>query len=175
MFQRITEETFGTVYPLLEAAFPVTELREKERQKALLREPCYRLFGVPGGDGMRAVFAVWEIEDFLYIEHFAVREDCRNGGFGGQLLDRLLAEAGKPAVLEVEVPEDGLTKRRIGFYERHGFVYNTYPYLQPPMREGQGMLPLMLMTNPSAIDEKTYGRYKTLIHRIVYHYEEGRQ
>lgn len=175
MFQRITEETFGTAYPLLEAAFPVTELREKERQKALLREPCYRLFGVPGGDGMRAVFAVWEIEDFLYIEHFAVREDCRNGGFGGQLLDRLLAEAGKPAVLEVEVPEDGLTKRRIGFYERHGFVYNTYPYLQPPMREGQGMLPLMLMTNPSAIDEKTYGRYKTLIHRIVYHYEEGRQ
>lgn len=175
MFQRITEETFGTVYPLLEAAFPVTELREQERQKALLREPCYRLFGVPGGDGMRAVFAVWEIEDFLYIEHFAVREDCRNGGFGGQLLDRLLAEAGKPAVLEVEVPEDGLTKRRIGFYERHGFVYNTYPYLQPPMREGQGMLPLMLMTNPSAIDEKTYGRYKTLIHRIVYHYEEGRQ
>lgn len=175
MFQRITEETFGTVYPLLEAAFPVTELREKERQKALLREPCYRLFGVPGGDGMRAVFAVWEIEDFLYIEHFAVREDCRNGGFGGQLLDRLLAEAGKPAVLEVEVPEDGLTKRRIGFYERHGFVYNTYPYLQPPMREGQGMLPLMLMTNPSAIDEKTYGRYKMLIHRIVYHYEEGRQ
>lgn len=175
MFQRITEETFGTVYPLLESAFPVTELREQERQKALLREPCYRLFGVPGSDGMRAVFAVWEIEDFLYIEHFAVREDCRNGGFGGRLLDRLLAETGKPAVLEVEVPEDGLTKRRIGFYERHGFVYNTYPYLQPPMRKGQGMLPLMLMTNPSAIDEKTYERYKTLIHRIVYHYEEGRQ
>lgn len=174
MFQRITEETFDAVFPLMESAFPVTELRVKERQKALLQEPCYRLYGVPGEAGMQAVFAVWEIEDFLYIEHFAVREDCRNGGYGGGLLDKLIAETGKPVVLEVEVPEDELTRRRIGFYKRHGFVYNEYPYLQPPMREGQGMLPLMLMTNPAAIDEKTYERYKTLIHRIVYHYEEGR-
>ncbi len=175
MFQRITEETFDTAYPLLETAFPITELREKDRQKALLKEPCYRLYGVPVDNEMRAVFAVWEIEDFLYIEHFAVREDCRNGGFGGQLLDRLIAETGKPAVLEVEVPEDEMTRRRIGFYERHHFVYNTYPYLQPPMRSGQSMLPLMLMTTPDAINETTYERYKTLIHRIVYHYEEGRQ
>ena len=32
MFQRITEETFDTAYPLLETAFPITELREKDRQ-----------------------------------------------------------------------------------------------------------------------------------------------
>lgn len=174
MFQRMTEETFDEVYPLLQSAFPVTELREKERQRALLREPFYRLYGVAGQTGMQAVFAVWEIEDFLYIEHFAVREDCRNTGWGGRLLDRLIAEKDRPVVLEVEVPEDALTRRRVAFYERHGFVYNSYPYLQPPMRKGQGMLPLMLMTHPSAIDERTYERYKALIHKIVYHYEEGR-
>ena len=59
MFQRITEETFDTAYPLLETAFPITELREKDRQKALLKEPCYRLYGVPVDNEMRAVFAVW--------------------------------------------------------------------------------------------------------------------
>ena len=46
MFERITEETFDEIFPLLESAFPVTELRVKEDQRALLGEPCYRLYGV---------------------------------------------------------------------------------------------------------------------------------
>lgn len=171
MFERITEETFDEIFPLLENAFPATELREKERQKAMLSEECYRLYGVRKDGVFAAVFATWEIEDFLYIEHFAVKEEYRNGGYGGKLLDTLLEEKGRSMVLEVEEPEDELTRRRISFYERHGLVYNDYPYLQPPMRKGQGMLPLKLMTKPSAIDEKTYQRYKKLIYRIVYKYE----
>ena len=118
-----------------------------------------------------AVFATWEIEDFLYIEHFAVKEEFRNGGYGGELLDKLLEEKGRPMVLEVEVPEDEMTIRRIGFYERHGLVYNDYPYLQPPMRKGQGMLPLRFMTKPGMIDEMTYERYKKRMYAVVYKYE----
>lgn len=171
MFERIDEKTFDSIFPLLEKAFPVTELREKERQRALLQEPCYRLYGVRKEDDFTAVFAVWEIEDFLYIEHFAVHEKYRNSGFGGMLLDTLTEEKNRPLVLEVEEPEDELTRRRIGFYERHGLVYNDYPYLQPPMRKGQDMLPLKLMTKPSAIGAETYERYKKRIYEIVYKYE----
>ena len=171
MFERITEETFEEIFPLLETAFHVTELRQKEDQRALLREEYYRLYGVRKDGSFAAVFAAWEIEDFLYIEHFAVKEAYRNGGYGGRLLDILLEERNRPVVLEVEVPEDGLTKRRVGFYERHGLVYNEYPYLQPPMRKGQGMLPLRFMTKPGAIDEKTYERYKKRIYKYVYKYE----
>ena len=171
MFERITEDTFGEIFPLLEAAFPVTELRTKEDQRNLLQEEQYRLYGVRQEGTFAAVFATWEIEDFLYIEHFAVKEEFRNGGYGGSLLDRLLEEKGRPMVLEVEVPEDALTRRRIGFYERHGLVYNEYAYLQPPLRKGNALLPLRFMTKPGAIDEKTYERYKRLIYRIVYKYE----
>ena len=171
MFERITEETFDEIFPLLEAAFPVTELRIKGDQRKLLAEAEYRLYGVRKDGNFAAVFATWEIDDFLYIEHFAVKEEYRNGGYGGRLLDRLLEEKGRPMVLEVEVPEDEMTRRRIGFYARHGLVYNDYPYLQPPMRKGQEMLPLRFMTKPSAVDEKTYERYKKQIYRIVYKYE----
>ena len=171
MFERITEKTFDEIFPLLESAFPVTELRVKEDQRALLGEPCYRLYGVRREGAFAATFATWEIEDFLYIEHFAVKEEYRNGGYGGMLLDALLAEKKRPMVLEVELPEDALTRRRIGFYERHGLVFNSYPYLQPPMRKGQGVLPLRLMTKPAAIDAKTYQRYKKRIHSLVYKYE----
>ena len=172
MFERITEETFDEIFPLLEEAFPVTELRVKEEQRRLLQEACYRLYGVRKNGAFAAVFATWEIDDFLYIEHFAVKEVYRNSGYGGMLLDRLLEEKGRPMVLEVEVPEDDMTRRRIGFYERHGLVYNEYPYLQPPLRKGQDLLPLRFMTKPAAIDEETYERYKNRIYRIVYKYED---
>lgn len=78
MFERITEKTFDEIFPLLESAFPVTELRMKEDQRALLKEPCYRLYGVRREGVFAATFATWEIEDFLYIEHFAVKEEYRN-------------------------------------------------------------------------------------------------
>ena len=69
MFERITEKTFDEIFPLLESAFPVTELRVKEDQRALLGEPCYRLYGVRREGVFAATFATWEIEDFLYIEY----------------------------------------------------------------------------------------------------------
>lgn len=171
MFERITEKTFDEIFPLLEAAFPVTELRVKEEQRKLLQKVCYKLYGVRKENAFAAVFATWEIDDFLYIEHFAVREDCRNGGFGGKLLEELLEQKGKPMVLEVEVPEDELTKRRVGFYMRHGLVYNDYPYLQPPLRKGNALLPLRFMTKPGAIDGETYERYKKRMYEVVYEYE----
>ncbi|MBR6541609.1 MAG: GNAT family N-acetyltransferase, partial [Anaerotignum sp.] len=105
MFERITEETFDEIFPLLEAAFPVTELRIKEDQRGLLQEEKYVLYGVRKDGEFAAVFATWEIDDFLYIEHFAVKEACRNSGYVGMLLEMLLKEKGKPMVLEVEVPE----------------------------------------------------------------------
>ena len=175
MFERITEKTFDEIFPLLEAAFPVTELRIKQDQYSLLQEEAYCLYGVRKDGLFAAVFAVWEFADFLYIEHFAVKEEHRNSGYGGMLLDMLLEEKGKPMVLEVEVPEDELTCRRVGFYERHGLIYNDYPYLQPPLRKGNDMLPLRFMTKPGAVDEKTYERYKKQIYQSVYKFEENKE
>ncbi|WMI80454.1 GNAT family N-acetyltransferase [Anaerotignum sp. MB30-C6] len=174
MFERITKDTFDEVYPILEEAFPVEELREKQRQKALLDKPQYRLYGIKEDSGiLQGALAMWDFNDFFYFEHLAIKPEFRNGGFGGEKLDEIIDWAGRPIVLEVEVPEDELTKRRVGFYERHGFFYNDYPYLQPPMREGQDMLPLRLMTIPQKISEDVYKRYKSLIHKIVYDYEEA--
>lgn len=174
MFERISKAGFEAVYPILEEAFPVEELREKKRQKALLDRPQYRLYGIKEDNGaLQGVMAMWDFKDFLYLEHFAINPVYRNGGFGGKKLNEMIAWAAKPIVLEVEVPTDEITKRRVGFYKRHGFFFNEYPYFQPPMRVGQGLLPLRLMTMPEKISEDVYKRYKELIHKVVYGYEEA--
>lgn len=173
MFERVlTKEMFEKVYPILTKSFPETELRTKEDQFALLQNERYQLYAVVDGEKeLSGVIAVWKLpDDLLYVDHFAILPDKRNHGFGGNVLDLFLNQQKKSVVLEVELPEDELTRRRIGFYERHGFVWNDYPYMQPPMRKGQKPFPLRLMTRPVALNGVTYERYRSLLHHIVYGY-----
>lgn len=175
MFQRIkTKADFEEIFPILEEAFPVTELREKEEQEALLKEKSYGLYGVQNEAGkFCAVVAAWDLaEDITFIEHFAVEKNSRNGGIGGKILDAFTDWCGKNVVLEVELPEDDLKKRRIDFYKRHGFVWNDYFYLQRPLRKEQTPMPLRLMTKPMPLDEENFTRYKTCIYHMVYQYVE---
>lgn len=175
MFDMINEITFEKIYPILEESFPVTELREKEEQKRLLLDPSYRLYGVKaeGEDAYRAAIGAWDIGDFLFIEHLAVSSVHRSGGFGGKVLDQFIEWKAKPTVLEVEVPEDEMSKRRVGFYQRHQFVYNEFPYFQPPIRAGQDFLPLRIMSRPDTINQEAFERQKKLIYKIVYRLEEA--
>lgn len=173
MFERVlTEVDFEKVYPILAQSFPETELRTREDQLALLQNERYRLYAIKDKNRKNGgVIAAWELpDDLLYVDHFAILPEKRNHGFGGDVLDMFLDWKRKKVVLEVELPEDELTRRRIGFYERHGFVWNDYPYMQPPMRKGQKPFPLRLMTRPGALDAETYEQYRSTLHHIVYRY-----
>lgn len=173
MFQKLTKEQFDLVFPILEDSFPIEELRIKEGQRNLLEKSEYSLCAIKGENGVvQGVIAYWELDDFLYIEHLAMKKEARNGGLGGKRLEEFVLQMQKPVVLEVELPEGEMEMRRVGFYERLGFVYNEYPYLQPPLREGHQMLPLRLMTYPFGIEETTYERYKSLLYQYVYEYRE---
>lgn len=110
----------------------------------------------------------WTFEDFIYIEHFAIDEAARNGGIGGKALKQFLDACQAPIVLEVEIPTDELSKRRIGFYERLGFVSDTHLYYQPPYQKGGETLEMRLMTH-GAIDLTTAFEYvKNTLHTQVY-------
>ena len=172
MFQLITIESFQEVYPILKEAFPSTERRIEERQKGLLAVPEYELYGVKEENKIQGLVALWEFEEFIFIEHFAIAPEFRNGGFGGRVLESIIKWKNKAVILEVEEPLEELQKRRIGFYERHNFFYNAYSYLQPPLRENQEFLPLKVMTRPNAINLEEFEQYKSLIYKFVYQYKE---
>ena len=103
-----------------------------------------------------------------YIEHFAVDPDCRNGGLGGKILQKVIEDTDMRICLEVELPETEMAARRIGFYERNGFYYNDYFYMQPPIAEGRNAIPLRLMTTGGPLDEKEFSRMQGLLYKNVY-------
>lgn len=165
MLQRINETNFPEIYRIMQASFSDDEYRPYDEQLALFEEPEYRIYYMPAG-----FLAVWEFESFIYIEHFAVDPALRNSGTGSAMLQELVKRYQKPICLEVELPEDELTRRRIGFYERNGFVFNEYPYIQPPISKGKSPVPLRIMTYGEAITRETFEAMKNVLYRSVYKY-----
>lgn len=163
MLQRINETDFPEIYRIMQASFSDDEYRPYDEQLALFEEPEYRIYYMPAG-----FLAVWEFESFIYIEHFAVDPALRNSGTGSAMLQELVKQYQKPICLEVELPEDELTRRRIGFYERNGFVFNEYPYIQPPIFKGKSPVPLRIMTYRSEITREEFQKMKEILYRRVY-------
>ena len=163
MLQRINENDFPEIYRIMQASFSDDEYRPYDEQLALFEEPEYRIYYMPAG-----FLAVWEFESFIYIEHFAVDPALRNSGTGSAMLQELVKQYQKPICLEVELPEDELTRRRIGFYERNGFVFNEYPYIQPPISKGKSPVPLRIMTYRSEITREEFQKMKEILYRRVY-------
>ena len=123
MIEKMLKNDFDKIFDLMEASFPFDEYRTYDEQKALLDNPFYQVFVLKDSDNnsIKAFIAIWEFEDFAFIEHFAVNQQYRNGGIGTKILNKLVDLIGKTICLEVEPPEDELTSRRIGFYQRNGF------------------------------------------------------
>lgn len=77
------------------------------------------------------ILTYWDLKSFVYVEHFALDDSVRGQGIGGQAIDALCEHVGKPVVLEVELPVDEMSRRRISFYQRHGFSLCENKYIQP--------------------------------------------
>ncbi len=174
--QRITD-TNTTAYRFMEAllqqAFPVEEHRDLKEQRLYTenQEKFYNQL-VLEADQPIGFFTYWDFDTFYYAEHFAISPTLRNGGYGKQVLNLICHTLKRPIVLEVEIPEDEMAKRRINFYQRNGFVLWENEYQQPPYRRGDNFLPMKLMVYGKLDSHKDYDRIKKYIYTEVYHVTE---
>ena len=161
---------FDKVYSIMEESFPIDERRTYEEQKALLDNELYNIYVLYDNenDNIKAFIAIWSFDDFAFVEHFAVSSLYRNGGFGALILQEVKKLLSSMICLEVELPEEEMAKRRIGFYERNGFYYNEYEYMQPAMSKGRKEIPLRIMTSEEKITEKRFEEIRDLLYKYVY-------
>lgn len=171
MLQQLTGENFDRIYEILEASFPLDEYRTYEAQKELFGQKEYRIYGLVDeiGGELQAILSVWELDDLVFIEHFAVSPRYRNQGMGEKILQEILERFSGLICLEVELAENELAKRRIGFYQRNGFFFNDYPYMQPPICKGRKAIPLRIMSRGGTVSEKEFGRIRDQLYEKVYH------
>ena len=168
--ERMSEDIQRQFMRILEDSFPPNERRITSGQLALMDNALYQIRTLQESEKILALMAVWMLDGMIFLEHFAVAADCRSQGIGGRMLDALTAEAEKQdlnLILEVEMPTDELTRRRIGFYQRHGMHFNEYEYYQMPLREGDTPTEMRLMSS-RALSEIQFQNARSEIYRHVY-------
>lgn len=166
---------FPSFYDLLRRSLPQEEMRTREGQRALLQNPDYVIWCLQDAGRVTALLAAWELESFGFIEHLAVDESLRGQGIGGDLVQFYCARENRPVLLEVEPPATQIAQRRIGFYERHGFFQNPYPYHQLPLQEGFGEMPLILMSYPRPLEKSEFEAARETLYARVYGQADGCQ
>lgn len=157
---------FDTFYAALDASFIREERREKEDARLQLDNPLFTVYRIVDSETTVGYLTAWRVEKFFFLEHFFMREEYRNRGYGKRVME-MAKEAFGTLVLEAEPPEGSETAaRRVAFYERCGFHANDHPYVQPSFH-GEDPVPLVLMSYPAPLsdcDGTVAAIYKTVYH-----------
>ena len=149
---------FDACWDLYNNAFPLEERRDLDYFLESLDNKDFYFQALLFEQKLVGFISWWELENFLYVENFAIFPQFRGGGYGQLVLKMLKDISTKTIILEVEHPFDIMSERRISFYERNGFILNAYEYLQPPYR-GTDTVPLLLMTYPKQIPTYDYNLF----------------
>lgn len=154
-------------------SFPESERRAFGLLKQLVAsEPRFTVNVFFKNNEYAGFITSWDFPEFSYVEHFAIDESARNGGIGGKAMQHYLNTNPLPVVLEVEQPEDEMSKRRVGFYQRLGFKLDHHAYRQPPYRPGGEWLDLVLMSYGDIDLNKLYEKVKNTLYIHVYKVEQ---
>ncbi|MGN0145040.1 MAG: GNAT family N-acetyltransferase [Clostridium sp.] len=170
-FTKITVNDFESFHKVMENSFPSIERRNYEGQKNLFNKDIYNVIGFKDhNDRVCAFLAYWDFKEFNFIEHFAVDDSLRGMGIGTKLFNEYINNAEKMTILEVELPEDEISHRRIKYYERMDMKLNDYEYLQPPLQEEKPLLSLKVMSYGREITHDEFNRFRDIVYKNVYQY-----
>lgn len=166
---RSDEEQQAFVQQVLKQCFPFEEYRDFEEFKDVIRHKKEFICNIVMKDeDPIGIFNYWNLPHFIFIEHFAILPENRDKGTGRQVMQGFLKETQLPIILEVELPETEIQKRRIAFYERLGFRLWTSEYVQPPYRSDFEGIPMQLMCYGNLEETEHFKHIRSLLYRVVY-------
>ncbi|MBE9467482.1 MAG: GNAT family N-acetyltransferase [Bacteroidetes bacterium] len=144
---------FEQAWKLYEDSFPTDERRQISNQTNIMEKINYNFEIITKDNHFIGILLWWDYNNFRYIEHLATLPKERCKGFGKTILEQFINRDTKPIILEVDLPESNINKRRIEFYKRIGFKLNNHYYKQTPYNKESSSVELLLMSYPSCISK----------------------
>ena len=150
-------------------SFPLSERRLVKTMLDLYKGNMPFVISVTIEDDQPVGFLTyWDLNEFIFAEHFAITSEFRNGGYGRKVME-LFMQVPKPIILEVELPTTILSERRIGFYQRLGFkLWDNVQYQQPAYYDHTNAIPMKLMTYGNLNVERDLIDIRSKIYSVVY-------
>ena len=167
----VNSRKFRDVWEVYEHSFPRDEKRTFEDQIKIMPKKSHALFYVSDRKFL-GIMETWDLNNAVLIEHFAVKENLRNRGFGTKIISTYIRKSKKTIVLETEKPVRHVQKRRINFWKRLGFHLNKHDYIQPAYDETKKPVKMFLMSYPKPINKKCFFKIRNDTHKTVYGLEK---
>lgn len=156
---------------LLQESFPKEEYRDLNILKQYIKnKTIFYPKTIIQDNKPIGIFHYWQLEEYIYIEHFAISSKHRNNGIGEKCLSHLQQTIfrNKIIVLEVETPTSDIAIRRINFYKRQGFHLMNFKYYQPPYRKAYDRIEMKLMLNKETDNIHILNKIKDLMYLNIY-------
>ncbi len=129
------------------STFPIDERRSEPQYRLLFSNPKVKVLTILNGLDNIGYMIVWELTDFVFIEHFEIFSEFRSLKYGSEIIAHLFKNYSH-IVLEAEPEQqDNDAIRRISFYRNNGFSVIDENYIQPCYEYGKNTLNLWLMAN----------------------------
>lgn len=160
-------ELNADVREMYETAFPEDERREWFQFFELITNPAFRFNLIFDEQILIGLISVWNLNEFIFIEHFTIRNRERGNGYGTEVIRQITSKE-IPVILEVEEPLSEMAIKRIRFYERLHFSVSHSEYFQPPYSRDKKRIKMLLMSYSGEISPANFESTKKLIHEHVY-------
>ena len=154
--------------PIYETSFPEDERRDWTQLLELLDNKQFILNEIYDQQKYLGFISIWNLTEFNFIEHFAIRTAEQGKGYGTQTIEHILTINSKPIILEVEEPLTKTARKRMEFYERLNFTVNGFSYFQPPYSIEKKSVKMLLMSYPTKIKSEYFEKIKDQIYHWVY-------
>jgi len=143
------------IYRSYTQSFPPEERRDETLFQALFHNPNVKILYVVHQNEEIGYLITWHISDFVFVEHFEVFPEFRSKKYGSAIIQHL-QEVYTKVILESEPSFfSEIANRRIGFYQRNGFIIIDETYIQPSLGPGKSPVQLFLMSNfqPESVEK----------------------
>ena len=159
-FVPITDKDYGNCYKRMESAFPYNERRDEKQWIKLFKYPEFHCYFLKEEFENKTVGFVtfWDYDEFVFIEHFAIDDNCRGKGYGTEFLKQFQEMVKKNIILEVEPPLSLQAIKRINFYNRAGLILNDEFYYEQPSYHNEDTVPLILMSS-ERLNEYAFNKF----------------
>ena len=162
---------FDKMWEVYSYSFPEHEKRKLENQLEALKNNKCRIDAYTEDDIFIGFVIYWIYPTYIYIEHFALSEQVRQGGKGTAIITELIERYKElPIILDIDPVVDSISERRRNFYFRLGFLQSAHQHLCPPYKEGELPFELLLLTTKQELTESEYKGIKESLYNEMITY-----
>ena len=164
-FIRITDKNnkdFHKAWELYENSFPIHERRTLETHKKALDNENFYCTYVMEDDTFIGILFYWKLNNYIYVEHFAISPELRNHGFGTKVLNEFTSNNDN-IILEIDPLEDEVSIKRYHFYKNIGFKLHDFDHIQLPYRKDYEGYVLRILSHSIDLTEDSYNEFYKLL------------